>query len=105
MEIDRQTLLRLLEAFADTSEVLQRELMLYQSLLSGACKVKGLSEAGIEEVVKIGRERLYPAIAEASREAHQSLLEKLPQIVDLLEADQGGALRLLKEWNPKGLPN
>jgi hypothetical protein len=105
LQIDREKLVKLLEAFVDTSELLQHEVMLYQMLFSAACKAKGLGDAQIQKTVDAGRASLSPKIAEACRENYRSLLEKLPQIVDLLASDQDAALRFLKEWKPKGLPN
>ncbi len=105
MEIDRQTLIKLLEAFVDVSEVLQRELMLYQMLFSAACKAKGLNEEETQKAADRVRSTNAARIREASQESYQSLLAKLPRIVDLLALDQDAALRLLKEWKPTGLPN
>ena len=105
MEIDKSNLIKLLEAFVDTSEVLQRELMLYQTLFAAACQTSGLDEAETKKAVERGREAMTPKINSASREQYLSLLAKLPQIVELLESNQGAALRLLKEWTPKGPTN
>jgi hypothetical protein len=105
MEIDKHTLIKLLEAFADTSEVLQRELMLYQTLFAAACKTAGLNEVETQKAVERGREAMAPRINAACREGHQALLAKLPQIVDMLDSNQNEAFRLLKEWTPKGPPN
>ncbi len=105
MEIDKHILIKLLEAFADTSEVLQRELMLYQTLFAAACKTAKLNEAETQKAVERGREVMAPKINAACREGHQGLLAKLPQIVELLDSDRDEAFRLLKEWTPKGLPN
>jgi hypothetical protein len=102
MEIDKDTLTKLLEAFVDTAEVLQRELMLYQTLFAAACKAKGFNETETEDIVAKARPTMMPRINAASRESYQALLAKLPQIVDMLASDQGEALRLLKEWIPKG---
>ena len=89
----------------DTSEVLQRELMLYQTLFGAACKTAGLDEIETQKALARGRETMAPKINAASREAHQVLVAKLPQLVDLLASDQGAALRFLKEWTPKGPPS
>jgi len=102
MEIDRPTLIKLLEAFVDTSEVLQRELMLYQTLFASACKTSGLDETQTQKAVERGREAMTPKISAASREPYLALLSKLPQIVDMLDSNQNEAFRLLKEWTPKG---
>src|ERR1022692_5349795 len=105
MEIDKHILIKLLEAFVDTSEVLQRELMLYQTLVAAACKTSGLDETQTQKAVERGREAMTPKINVACREQYLSLLAKLPQIVELLDSNRDEAFRLLKEWTPKGPPN
>jgi uncharacterized protein YoaH (UPF0181 family) len=100
MEIDRGTLIKLLEAFVDTSELLQRELMLYQTLFAAACKTAELSETETQNAVERGREAMAQKISE-----YQALLAKLPQVVDLLDSNRDEAFRLLKEWTPKGRRN
>ena len=105
MEIDKHILIKLLEAFVDTSEVLQRELMLYQTLFAAACKTSGLDETQTQKAVERGREAMTPKINVACREQYLSLLAKLPQIVELLDSNRDEAFRLLKEWTPKGPPN
>jgi hypothetical protein len=105
VQIDRESLIKLLEAFADVSEVLQRELMLYQMLFSAACKAKGLNEGETQKAADRVRSTNAARIKEASQESYQSLLAKIPRIVDLLASDQDAALRLLNEWTPKGPPN
>jgi hypothetical protein len=105
MEIDKQILIKVLEAFAETSETLQHELMLYQSLFATACKTAGLNEDETKKATERGRAAIYPKIKLACREAHQDLLAKLPQIVELLASRQDEALRVLKEWIPKGPPH
>lgn len=102
MEIDRQNLIKLLEAFVDVSEFFQRELLLYEMLFSAACKAKGLDEKQTQDAVTRGRSASARRIKEVCQAGYQSLLAKLPQIVDLLASDQDAALRLLKEWTPKG---
>ncbi len=84
MEIDKDSLIKLLAAFMDASEILHRESMLYQLLFTAACKTKGLSEAQTDEAVAQGRLAMAEKISAACRADYQSLLEKLPQIVDLL---------------------
>jgi hypothetical protein len=105
LEIDKYVLIKLLEAFVDNSEVLQRRLMLYQTLFAAACKSKGLDEAQMHKVVERGRAEMAPKISAACREDYLGLLAKLPQIVELLDANRDEAFRLLKEWTPKGPPN
>jgi len=105
MEIDRDALIKLLEAFVDTSEVLQRELMLYQGLFTAVCKAKGLDDNQTREAAERGREAMAAKISAVSREQYLALLAKLPQIVDILDSNQNEAFRLLKEWTPKGPPN
>ena len=105
MEIDRSTLIKLLEAFADTSEVSQRELMLYQMLFSRVCQTSGLDETKTQKAVEQGRELLGPKINAACREGYLAQQAKIPLIVDLLESQKDEAFRLLKEWTPKGPPN
>jgi hypothetical protein len=65
MEIDKDVLIKLLESFVDTSEVLQREMVLYQMLFSSACKARGLSAAQAQKAVEQGRELLAPKIRDA----------------------------------------
>ena len=105
MEIDREVLLRILEAFVDASEISRRELMLHQMLFAAACKIKGLTDEEIEKAVDRGRVALTEQIQAASQADYQSLREILPRLVELLVSDQDAALRLLKEWTPKGLAN
>jgi hypothetical protein len=103
MEIDRETLIKLLEACAGASEVLQRDLFLYQGLFFMACKANGMNDDEIQKTLGAGRESLSHKIDEACRDTHRDLLGRLPRIVDLLASDQDAALRSLKEWTPKGL--
>jgi hypothetical protein len=105
MEIDKATLVKFLEAFVDTSELLQRELMLYQLLFSSACKTRGLNESQTQKAVEQGRELLAPKISDTCRKDYLALLGKLPQLVDMLDSRKDEAFRLLKEWTPKGPPN
>jgi hypothetical protein len=105
MEIDRETLIKLLEVFADTAEVFQRESALYQLLFTAACKAKGLTDGEIQAAVDRGRIESADRIKTTFQAGHQSLLARLPQLVDLLASDQDAALKLLRESTPKGLPN
>jgi ferritin-like protein len=105
MEIDRQTLIKLLDAFADVSEVLQRELMLYQTLFTAACKAKGLDENATQQLVEQARVETATRIRDASHANYQDLLAKIPRMVDMLSSNQDSALRLLNDWKPKGPPN
>jgi hypothetical protein len=105
VQIDRESLVKLLEAFVDTSEVLQRQLMLYQTLFAAACKTAGLNQSETQIAVERGREQMAPKISAACRGQYLDLLAKLPRIVELLASDQDAALRFLKEWTPKGPPN
>lgn len=89
----------------DTSEVLQRELMLYQMLFTSACKARGLNEAQTQKAVEQGRDLLSPKIGDTCRKDYLALLGKLPQIVDMLDSRKDEAFRLLKEWTPKGPVN
>lgn len=102
MEIDRQRLVKLLEAFADVSELLQRDLMLYQTLFTAVCKAKGLDENATQQIVERARAETATRIRDASQANYQDLLAKIPQIVDMLSSNQDAALRLLTEWKPKG---
>ncbi len=102
MELDKHVLIKLLEAFVDTSEVLQREVMLYQTLFAAACKTNGLNEAQTQKAVERGREAMTLKISSSCREQYLALLAKLPQIVELLDSNRDEAFRLLKEWTPKG---
>ena len=105
MEIDRETLIKLLEAFVDTSAVLQRELMLYQQLFTAACQATGLTEDEIQTAVARGRMESSEKLNDISQTIHQSLVAKLPQLVDLLASDHDAALQFLGEWAPEGRPN
>jgi exonuclease VII small subunit len=102
MAVDKEAVVKLLEAFALSLETSLREQALLQGLFTAACRAKGLTDAEINLVLAEGRKRLSPRIAEESELSYQSLLGKLPQIVDLLESDQDEALRFLQEWTPKG---
>lgn len=105
MAIDKQKLIALLEVFVQTSELFRREQMLYQMLFAAACKTNGLDEEKTRQAVERGRSALKEKIKEASQKDFRDLLAKLPQIVDMLEAHQDEALRILREWKPTGLPN
>jgi len=105
VQIDRENLIRLLEAFVDTSEGLQRELMLYQTLFSASCTAKGLNDQQIQATIDTGRKAMSEKISESCRANYQNLLSKLPRLVELLSSDQDAALRFLKEWKPTGFPN
>jgi hypothetical protein len=105
MEIDKDLLIKLLAAFVGTAETLQRELMLYQTLFTAACKTSGYDEAKTQAAVDLGREAMTPKISAACREHYLNLLAKLPQIVDMLGSNRDEAFRLLKEWIPEGPPN
>ena len=105
MQVDRAILIKLLEAFLDASEVTARQLSLFQTLFNAACKAKGMNDEEIQKVIAKGRESLSPKIDEAHRANYLSLVDAIPQIVDLLEKNQDEALRYLREWTPKGLPN
>ncbi|MGA2100458.1 MAG: hypothetical protein ABSG34_05100 [Candidatus Sulfotelmatobacter sp.] len=102
MEVDRETLIKLLEAFVDASELLQRELMLYQILFQAACKTSALGEDGMKELVDRGRKASAQKIKESSQASYRDLLAKVPQIVDLLDTNRDEAMRILREWKPKG---
>ena len=102
MAVNKQAVVKLLEAFALSLEVSLREQSLFHSLFIAACKAKGLTDGEVGFVIAEGRKRISPRIAEESQSSYRSLLEKLPQIVDLLESNQDEALRFLQEWTPKG---
>jgi hypothetical protein len=105
MEINRNALLSLLEAFVDASEVLQRELMLYQLLFAAASRTKGLDERETVNAVERARLETMERIKTSSQVSYQDLRAKLPQLVDLLASHQYEALKFLKEWIPKGPVN
>jgi hypothetical protein len=105
MEIDRYILSQLFEAFVDSATILQHELMLYRFLFQGACQAEGLTPQQMEKVLERARQTQGPKIREATREIHKDLVAKIPEIIDLLSADQTKALTFLKEWMPKGRPN
>jgi hypothetical protein len=105
MEIDRKKLIGLLEAFVDTSELLQRELMLFQLLFYSACKSRGLTPEEGHQLADRGRIESEERIRQSSQADHQDLRAKLPQLIDLLASDQDAALQLLRKWTPKGRPN
>lgn len=105
MQIDKNMLVKLLEAFADVSEVLQRELTLYVSLFNSACGAQGLDQKQTQEAIGLARKAIGEKIRKQNEQDYQNFLEKLPQIVDLLASDQDEAFRVLKEWIPKGPPN
>lgn len=105
MEVERQTLTKLLEAFVEASEALQRELMVYQLIFEGMCKTQNLNEKERQRLLEGARQVTSAKIRELNSEKYHSLLASIPQIVDLLASDQDAALRLLKEWTPKGPPN
>ncbi|HMG84946.1 MAG TPA: hypothetical protein VK574_04355 [Terracidiphilus sp.] len=105
MEINRETLIKLLEAFADSSEVLQHEMMLYQILFTAACKAKGLTEDEIHKAVARGRWENTEKINKVSQATHQRLLARLPRLVDLLASDEDAAMQFLEEWDSESPTN
>jgi hypothetical protein len=106
MEIDRDKLIKFLEAFADTNYAFERELIIYQLAFLTYCKTKGVEPAEAEELVNQARNIASPKIDELTLKDHRSLLEKLPQIVDLLASNRGeDPTTFLREWKPKGPPN
>ena len=105
MEIDKHTLVKLLEAFVDTAEIFQRDLILHQTLFAAACKANGLDEIQTQKAVERGREAMSQRISDARREEYLSLVAKLPQLVDMLELNRDEAFQFLKEWTPKGKPH
>jgi hypothetical protein len=102
MQVDRQTLIKLLETFMTASEGLSRELEFYRGLFIASCKAKGLDDEQTQKIIDAAREKFSPMIDDAHRSSYLGLLERLPQLVDLLASDQDEALRFLKEWIPKG---
>jgi hypothetical protein len=102
MEVDRQTLIKLLEAFAEASEALQRELMVHQLIFEGMCRTQNLNAEQRSRLLEGARTVTAQKIAELSSERYESILPKLPQIVDLLDTNRDEALRVLREWKPKG---
>src|SRR5262249_52299876 len=98
MQVDKQALTKLLEAFVDVVELFHRESMLYQMLFTADCKAKGLNEDEIHEAVEAGRNVSAEKIREASEPSYKDLLAKIPQIVDLLDSNPDEAFRLLKDW-------
>ena len=102
MEIDRPTIIKLLETFVDLSEVFQREALFYETLFRTACKTQKLSDSQTDALVARGREASMAKIREVCQPGYQGLLGKLPSIVDLLDSNRDEAFRMLKEWTPKG---
>lgn len=105
MEIDKQKLISVLEAFVQTAHVFERELMLYQIMFKTACRTQHLTDKEIENLTSQARKASVDRIKAATEPAIKVLLEKLPQIVDLLDSNRDEALRVLQEWKPKGPPN
>jgi|ERR1700733_9589554 len=105
MEIDKEKLIKLLECFVDVSEVFQREALFYETLFRNACKTQKLSDAQADSLVSRAREASMAKIRAVCQSGYQDLLGKLPRIVDLLDSNQDEALRILKEWAPKGPVN
>lgn len=105
MEIDRETLIKFLEAFVDATEVLQRELTLYQLMFSAACTTQGLTDEEMQGVIERARHDSAVKIQTSTRVGFQALRAKVPHIIDLLASDQNKALQFLKEWTPKGPPH
>ena len=106
MEIDRKTLIKLLEAFVETTHVFELELMLYQLVYLTYCKTHGLTPQQAEELVKQTRPLASATLREKTAKDYRNLVEKLPQIVDLLGSSQAeDPTKFLREWKPKGPPN
>lgn len=74
VKFDRETLI--LEGFADTSEVLHRELMLYQLHFTAAGKDKRLTEDEIQKAVERGRMEGSETINEVSRATHRTAVRQ-----------------------------
>lgn len=105
MEIDRQRLIKLIEAFADTTHIFECELALYQVIVQTFCQQHHLDSQQRQELVDRARAKVGPEIKVKYRASHQDLLGKIPQIVDLLNSNQDEALAILKAWKPQGPVN
>src|SRR5271170_3451049 len=88
MEIDRQNLIKLLEAFVETTHAFELELMFYQITYLTYCKTKGLELTQAQELVSQTRKLASQKVKEMTEGDYRSLLGKLPQIVDLLGSNQ-----------------
>src|SRR5690349_10223351 len=105
MEIDKDTLTKVIEAILNSSQTFQRELLLYQLIFQTFCEREGLNDEMRQQIVDRARELSATRIAGVAEAAHKELLAKVPQIIELLDSNQDEALRLLKEWKPTGAPN
>ena len=105
MEVDRNTLIKLLEVFVGASEDVQRELGLYQMLFTAAWMQKGLSIEQMREAVDLARGVGAEKINAHYEAGFRDLVAKLPQLVDMLDKDQDAALKFLKEYVSKWGPN
>lgn len=102
MEIDRQQLIKIIEAFADTTHIFECELVLYQMIVQLLWREKGFPSDMVQELVDKSRAKMGPEIRKKYQASHQSLLDKIPKLVDLLGSNQGEFLELLRNWKPQG---
>jgi hypothetical protein len=105
MEIDKQQLIKLIEAFADTTHIFQCELALYQMIVQLLWREKGFPPDMVQDLVDKSRAKMWPEIHKKYQASHQSLLDKIPKLVDLLNSNQDEFLKFLREWKPQGPVN
>jgi len=105
MELERENLIKIMEAMMDTSYVLEKEMNLYRDLFRACCAAKGLTPEEIERAAQYGRTARTAEAETLALESHRSHVAAIPRIVDLLGRDYAQVLALVKSISPKGLPN
>jgi hypothetical protein len=105
MEINRDKLIKIIEAMLDTAHVFECELVLYQVIVRMLCREHGVGPERMQEIVDKIRASIESEIKTKYGVSHRDLLAKVPKLVDLLNSNQDEFARILKEWTPKGPPN
>ena len=105
MEIDRERLIRIIQAILETTHHVECELAASQLIVAAMFQGRGLSPEQVREIVEAMRAKTWPKIIADREPSHKVLLEKVPKLVDMLQSSQDEFLKLLREWNPQGPVN
>jgi hypothetical protein len=101
MEIDREQLIRIIEAILETTYEIECELAMYQLIAAAMFQERNLAPEQVRELLDKTRLTTWPKIMAEHQPGHKALLEKVPKLVDRLQSSQE-FLRLLREWRPQG---